>query len=71
MCRTRVETEFRNTEPSADGSFSPRIKPEVNNKLTMYCRLLNRNRTEVVNELIETALDDEFAAFVEWKKGGK
>lgn len=70
MCeRTRVETNYRNVTPSKDGSFSVYIRPEINAKLDMYCRLLNLNKTAVTNELVNKALDDEFKQFVAWKTG--
>ncbi len=63
--RTRIESGYRNTKPSQDGTFSVYIKPEINKKLDMYCRLLNRNKTEVTNELVAAGLECIFREVAE------
>jgi len=62
-----MDVDYRTTAPSADGTYSPRICPEINEKLTMFCKLFNRNKTEVTNQLLSQAIDNELKAFEEWK----
>jgi len=43
---------FRNTD-SKNGAFSCHIKKETNRKLTVYCQVMNINKTTYVNDLLE------------------
>jgi len=60
-----MDADYRTTPPSANGTYSPRICPETNEKLTMYCKLFNKNKTEVTNQLLAKALDEKIRAYDE------
>ena len=54
--KTRTETEYRQTSQS-DGSFSPKISPQVTARLTRYCKFTNQNKTKFVESCIMKQLD--------------
>ena len=56
MARERNETSFRNAS-SKDGSFSPHIGKATTERLTKYCKEINKNRTKFVEECINERLD--------------
>lgn len=43
-----------------NGEFSPRIKPAVNVKLDIYCKVNGLNKTKVVNEIVDAWLEEKF-----------
>ena len=42
------------------GEFSPRIKPAVNAKLDIYCKVNGLNKTKCVNDIVDAWLEKKF-----------
>lgn len=53
--RQRKETGYRHVE-SVNGTYSPHIPKEINERLSRYCKSKNLNKTEFVNYCIEYIL---------------
>lgn len=51
---------YRNGRRSQDGMFQPDIKQHVNDMLDIYCRINNRNKTQLVNDILRDWLLDKF-----------
>jgi len=53
------EYKFKNSK-SCNGTFSCHIKQDVNEMLTMYCRIKNLNKTKFVNDELYKILNEKF-----------
>lgn len=51
---------YRNGRRSQDGMFQPDIKQHVNDMLDIYCRINNKNKTQLVNDILRDWLMDKF-----------
>lgn len=51
---------YRNGRRSQDGMFQPDIKQYVNDMLDIYCRINNKNKTQLVNDILCDWLLDKF-----------
>lgn len=54
--RTRNETKARNTR-SKDGCFSPHLKASVSKRIQNYCLMMNKNKTQFVEDCVMEKLD--------------
>lgn len=55
--RTRIETGYRHIK-SEDGSYSPHISKKTNARIDRYCRVLNINKKNFVEDCCNQRLDD-------------
>lgn len=53
---------------SEDGTFSCKVKREVNAMLDMYCKVNGLNKTAYVNALIENDMMQKFSKLKELKE---
>lgn len=52
---------------SKNGEFSPRIRKEINLMLDMYCKINACNKTDFVNNVLESVLTEKFYKLKEEK----
>ena len=55
--KERTEVACRNTKPSRDGGFSPKIGRLTAERVAKYCRLNNINKTRFVEDCVNKQLD--------------
>lgn len=51
---------YRKTKKQNKRGFTPDIRPDINAKLEIYCHVNNKNKTRLVNEIINGWLDEKF-----------
>jgi len=56
---------YRNINKKNKRGFTPDIKPEINSKLDIYCRINGINKTHLVNRILDEWLDEKFSRLLE------